>query len=91
MNFLVLIGACLYFYLNARILGERFAHVTKRLEKLAHSRKEIDPLQVDRYLKEFSILTDELHKCNFLWSQMMSYNYYIALALCVIELLVGEC
>lgn len=90
LNLMILVAGSLYLYLNTRILTERFAIVTKRLTKLARSRKAIHPPQVDRNLQEFSILIDELHKCNFFWSHMMSYNYYIALAICCIELLVGE-
>lgn len=90
MNFLVLVGSSCYLYLNCKILGERFTHVIKQLEKFTNGRRRIDTARIDRHLQEFGILIDELHKCNFFWSKIMLVNYYFALAICTIELLVGK-
>lgn len=84
-------GSTVYFYLNARMLAERFTHVTQKLQNFAYGREPIDPVKIDKLLLQFNILIDELHKCNFFWSKMMAFNYYISLAICCTEILVGEC
>lgn len=84
------LSSSLYFFLITQNLNERFTHVIEQLQQFAYVSNEIDSSKVDQHLHEFNVLIDELHKCNFFWSKLMAYNYYICLTICCIELLVGE-
>ena len=89
MNLMQSLSPILYFYLNCRILTERFVQIRLKLEKLANC-KQVKASKIDKCLHDYSTIIDELQRSDFFWSKYLAFNYHLGVAICSSMFLCGE-